>query len=101
MKLICTLFLSLLPAACVWAGTGEPSCSRKFDDQEIRDLTEKAIVEYSLAVDRPYRIEVNWSKCRYYVVIWRTDPPPSPDSEMLLTLDEDGVIIKRPGMQRE
>jgi len=78
MKLICTLFLSLLPAACVWAGTGEPSCSRKFDDQEIRDLTEKAIVEYSLAVDRPYRIEVNWSKCRYYVVIWRTDLPRRP-----------------------
>lgn len=98
MKRICALFALMLPVTGLWAGEREPACTRRFDDQAIRGIVERGITQYSLAVDRPYRIEVNWWECRYYVTIWRTDPPPAPDSEMLLTLDEAGEFIKRPGM---
>lgn len=68
-------------------------CVRRFDDQAIRRMAEKAVARYSLNVDRPYRIEVNWWECKYYATIWRTDPPPSPDSEVSLTFDKEGGII--------
>jgi len=100
MKSMCMLFLLWFPTAYLWAGTSELSCTRKFDDRAIRDIIEKAIVKYSLSVDRPHRIDVNWAECKYYAVIWRTDPPPSPDSEIIFALDADGEIVRRPGMQR-
>jgi hypothetical protein len=56
-------------------------------------MAEKAVTQYSLAVDRPYRIEVNWANCKYHATIWRTDPPPSPDDQVLLTFDKEGKII--------
>lgn len=90
--------------ACAWsvpllgsAGiTHADTCSRTFDDAAIRRTVDAAIVEQSLNVDRPYRIDVHWSDCKYFVSLWRTDPPPSPDSQVELTLDEAGRLIERP-----
>lgn len=86
----------MVPLLCTVADTQASTCVRKYDDLAIRRIVDAAIVERAMNVDRPYRIDVNWSDCRYFVTIWRTDPPPPPDSQVLLTLDESGSIIERP-----
>lgn len=95
IRAVCALLLVPL-VACADSDAPERTCVRRFDDQAIRGIVEKAIAQSSLKVERPFRVDVNWAECKYYVTVWRTDPPPSPDSQIELTFDENGDIIPQP-----
>lgn len=64
-------------------------CTRQFTDSEIK---QKVMDELDLVGD--YELNVNWSKCKYYLLIFT--PSRAPDSEIIVTLDELGRIIDGP-----
>lgn len=64
-------------------------CARQFTDNSIRQ-----IVTDELKLVGDYEIRVNWTRCRYYLLI--LTPSRAPDSEIIVTLDEYGRIVDGP-----
>ena len=87
-------------ALCLFAASASASdskpgeahaCPRKFTDEQVdRILIEKLPINYE------HRLSVNYTNCRYYMVIWPL--PIVVDSNTFVDLDEDGnlpdVVVK-------
>lgn len=81
--------VGLALSSCTAQAESNTDCSRRFSDDTIR---QQVMDELKLVGD--YEVHVNWSKCRYFLLI--LTPSRAPDSEIIVTLDEHGHIVDGP-----
>ena len=82
-------FICIAFTSCTALPGNSGDCKRRFSDDSIR---KRVISELKLVGD--YEINVNWSKCKYFLLIF--PPSRAPDSEIIVTFDENGRIVDGP-----
>lgn len=86
----CLAALSCLTlVSCSAQPSGQDSCVRRYSDESIRHM-----MTSELGLTDGYEININWSQCKYHILIFT--PQRAPDSEILVTLDASGRIIDGP-----
>lgn len=72
-------------------------CAHK-QHQFKRSLSDDAVAKIAAGIIElrmgGFTASVNWSDCRYHVVIW--PHPVTPDTQRIFTLDETGKVISGP-----